>query len=355
MRGALRLIALMLLRPAGTLAPVGARALRVLAGRRSSTHAWTCRTGHAILCAAADDGPAFRRRSPAVQLSTVAAAEAALQDVSAPTPPRDASDAGPVAEPAAAAPVPEIATVFEVEDVVTAEAVVERLMAMPPHTIHACDTEVADIDISKSPIGQGRVTCVSLYSGPEADYGRGKGQALWIDTTDEAVLHVFRPFLESERHLKAWHNYAFDRHVLWNHGIDVRGLGGDTMHMARLWDASRKTGYSLAALTEELLDRRKVKMQEIFGVPVLKKDGTPGKKVRAHAPRSPWPRWPPQCLLQLRAPPATCTCAPHPAGTHAARPSQAPIDPPRWTSFVLLPSFPVRCTSRRRTSCRPTP
>ena len=39
-------------------------------------------------------------------------------------------------------------------------------MEMPPHMIHACDTEVADIDITKSPIGQGRVTCISLYSGP---------------------------------------------------------------------------------------------------------------------------------------------------------------------------------------------
>lgn len=51
------------------------------------------------------------------------------------------------------------------------------------------------------------------------------------------------------------------------------------MHMARLWDASRKTGYSLEILTDELLGRRKVPMKELFGVPALKKDGTPGKKL----------------------------------------------------------------------------
>ena len=30
------------------------------------------------------------------------------------------------------------------------------------------------------------------------------------------------------------------------------------MHMARLWDASRKSGYSLSTLTEEVVGRRKV-------------------------------------------------------------------------------------------------
>lgn len=36
-----------------------------------------------------------------------------------------------------------------------------------------------------------------------------------------------------------WHNYGFDRHVLFNEGIDAQGFAGDTMHMARLWDTSR--------------------------------------------------------------------------------------------------------------------
>ena len=103
-----------------------------------------------------------------------------------------------------------------------------------------------------------------------------------IDTsTLPAVLEALRPFLECETCAKVWHNYGFDRHVLWNHDIDVRGFGGDTMHMARLWDASRKAvtaggekgGYSLEALTAELVGRRKAPMKELFGVPVLKKDG----------------------------------------------------------------------------------
>ena len=57
--------------------------------------------------------------------------------------------------------------------------------------------------------------------------------------------------------VQIYHNYGFDRHVLFNEGIDARGFGGDTMHMARLWNAGRhKGGYSLETLTHDLLARR---------------------------------------------------------------------------------------------------
>ncbi|KAL1510633.1 hypothetical protein AB1Y20_006934 [Prymnesium parvum] len=166
-----------------------------------------------------------------------------------------------------------------VESVRSAHAALAALQSLPPSTMHACDTEVSGLDLSKSPLGQGRVICMSVYSGAEVDYGSGPGVPLWVDTTDLEVLEVFKPWLEDEAVLKVWHNYGFDRHVLYNHGVDVRGFGGDTLHMARLWDASRKAGYSLEALTEELLEQKKEPMKELFGTPVLKKDGSAGKKL----------------------------------------------------------------------------
>jgi hypothetical protein len=30
---------------------------------------------------------------------------------------------------------------------------------------------------------------------------------------------------------QVWHNYSFDRAMMWRHGIDVKGFGGDTIHM----------------------------------------------------------------------------------------------------------------------------
>lgn len=194
-----------------------------------------------------------------------------------------------------------------------AKIVLAKLQAAEPGIFHACDTEVMCIDLtSEGPVGNGYVTCVSMFSGFDFDYGLGDGPGtcLWIDNLDEAfgTLEVFKPWFEDENHLKVWHNYGFDRHVMWNHGIDVRGFGGDTMHMARLEDTSRgsitrlktdggKNGYSLEALTESLLKVRKKPMKEIFGVKRLRKDGTEGSLVdippvevmqRDPAHRIPW-------------------------------------------------------------------
>eukprot|EP01082_Thalassiosira_pseudonana_P008832 g7700.t1 g7700 contig26:83324-86755(+) len=146
--------------------------------------------------------------------------------------------------------------------------------------IHACDTEVMDIDLKEvGPVGHGYVTCISVYSGEDFDYGLGDGPGtmLWIDNLDDAkdLLQEFKPWLEDAKVMKVWHNYGFDRHVLFNEGINVLGFGGDTMHMARLSDTSRMK-YSLESLTEDLLKQRKVPMKEIFGVPRLRKDGTDG-------------------------------------------------------------------------------
>jgi hypothetical protein len=52
---------------------------------------------------------------------------------------------------------------------------------------------------------------------------------------------------------KIWHNYGFDRHVLGNMGIACGGFAGDTLHLARLHDASRRFngGFSLEALSSD--------------------------------------------------------------------------------------------------------
>ena len=171
-----------------------------------------------------------------------------------------------------------------------AAIVLEKLMNADPaaQVFHACDTEVMDIDLSTvGPVGNGYCTCVSIYSGPNFDYGlgHGPGATLWIDNLDDAcgILQEFKDWFQDERFLKVWHNYGFDRHVMWNEGIDVRGFGGDTMHMARLQDSSRArsewgsgNGYGLEALTTDLLKRRKQPMKEIFGIQRLRKDGTEG-------------------------------------------------------------------------------
>jgi len=167
--------------------------------------------------------------------------------------------------------------------VVNSPAAAARVLAimtkLPKHTIFAWDTEVVDVDLTaQSPVGNGRVICASVYAGPSVDWGNGP--KLWIDNLDAAAgtLNAFTPALSDEAVLKVWHNYGFDRHVLFNHGIDAKGFAGDTMHMARLWDTSRALsgGYGLEALSGELLSRRKATMKDLFSRPKLKKVRPPG-------------------------------------------------------------------------------
>jgi len=164
--------------------------------------------------------------------------------------------------------------VVVVETVAQAERVLSRLWEMDPDTtVHAVDTEVADIDLkTQGPVGHGFVTCFTVYSGPEAVYDETPGQTLFVETLDDDVLEVFRPWLSDDRVKKVWHNYGFDRHVLETRGLTkVGGFFGDTMHMARLEDAARQKtrggdGYSLEALSADYLRAKKVSMRDLFGL-----------------------------------------------------------------------------------------
>ena len=169
-----------------------------------------------------------------------------------------------------------------VTDVETARRVVKKLMQVPNTVYHALDTEVINLDLSvDSPVGHGKCICFSIFCGPTFDFGNGP--RIWVDTNDEHkakdIWEAFRPYLESKNIKKVWHNYGFDRHIFNNEGIDVSGFGGDTMHMARLWNSARFSGYSLETLSSELLSKPKRSMKELFGRHVTLKNGTEGKKI----------------------------------------------------------------------------
>lgn len=135
-----------------------------------------------------------------------------------------------------------------------------------PERVHAWDTETIGINAKEeSPVGNGICLCASAFIGPDVDFGNGP--RLFIDNhaDSEGVLLEFKDYLEDEEYLKCWHNYGYDRHILFNHGIDCRGFGGDTMQMARLQDPSRMPGqYALAALSDLLNAEIEESKQEII-------------------------------------------------------------------------------------------
>ena len=136
--------------------------------------------------------------------------------------------------------------IIKVDTPQVAEKILKILQANR-NAVWACDTEVMNIDVkSQGPVGNGKVTCVSIYGGPDVDFLQfGKGYAIWIENIGQAnglLKEYFQEWFEDENYEKIWHNYGFDRHVMMNEGIDCKGFAGDTMHMARLWDTSRDKG-----------------------------------------------------------------------------------------------------------------
>ncbi|KVH99126.1 3'-5' exonuclease domain-containing protein [Cynara cardunculus var. scolymus] len=180
--------------------------------------------------------------------------------------------------------------VLVVDNISLAKEVVRKLTTQYRHLVAAIDVK------QETPVDHGEVICFSIYSGHEADFGNGKS-CIWVDVLDgggKSMLDIFSAFFENPSIKKVWHNYSFDNHVIENYDLKLSGFHADTMHMARLWDSSRRMsgGYSLEALTsdskgimsgadlgpnEELIG--KVSMKNIFGRKKLKKDGSEGKVV----------------------------------------------------------------------------
>jgi len=203
----------------------------------------------------------------------------------------EAAEVEPVVEPLPT-------DVYIVSKKAQAQRVVALLTNAYKDRCHACDTEVADIDVkAASPIGHGKLISFSIFCGKDAHFGVLRNKKLnqnkvWVDLLDcddrDGILNTFRPYFESPDTKKVWHNYSFDRHILSNENIRCQGFYADTMHMARLWDSSRitKGGYSLESLSGDtkLMGQKsklfkKTSMKELFGKPNIKKDNTEGKLI----------------------------------------------------------------------------
>jgi hypothetical protein len=46
-----------------------------------------------------------------------------------------------------------------------------------------------------------------------------------------ACVHSAHSSISLVWNTQVWHNYSFDRAMMWRHGINVKGFGGDTIHM----------------------------------------------------------------------------------------------------------------------------
>ena len=79
-----------------------------------------------------------------------------------------------------------------------------------------------------------------------------------------AVLAQLRPWLESEQHGKVGHHLKYDRNVLGNYGINLRGIVDDTMLESYVLDAGAHR-HDLDTLAEKYLQLQTVHYEDIAG------------------------------------------------------------------------------------------
>ena len=80
----------------------------------------------------------------------------------------------------------------------------------------------------------------------------------------EPVLERLRPLLESTRKAKLGHHLKYDRSVLANHGIQLRGIGYDSMLESYLLD-STASRHDLDSLCQKYLSHTNIKFQDVAG------------------------------------------------------------------------------------------
>ncbi|MGI9229763.1 MAG: DNA polymerase I [Gammaproteobacteria bacterium] len=91
------------------------------------------------------------------------------------------------------------------------------------------------------------------------DYA-GAPQQLDRDT----VLAELKPWLESEQHKKAGQNLKYDKNVLANHGIELRGILYDSMLESYVLD-STAARHDMDSLAKKYLDKQTTRYEDIAG------------------------------------------------------------------------------------------
>ncbi len=79
----------------------------------------------------------------------------------------------------------------------------------------------------------------------------------------EATLARLKPWFESDRHRKVGQNAKYDRHVLANHGIDVRGVVHDTLLASYVLESNQR--HDMDSLAMRHLGAKTILYEEVAG------------------------------------------------------------------------------------------
>lgn len=179
-----------------------------------------------------------------------------LKQLGQPTPDRDSATADSAAAPAASA-MP-----LAVDTITTQAALdawLEKLQAAP---LFAFDTETTSLNYIDARIVGLSFACEAGHAAyvPLAHDYLGAPEQL----DREAVLAQLKPLLENEAVAKLGHNLKYDRSVLLNHGITLRGIRYDTMLESYVLN-STASRHDLDTLALKHLGQQNISFEDVAG------------------------------------------------------------------------------------------
>ncbi|MCU6676444.1 DNA polymerase I [Leclercia tamurae] len=136
---------------------------------------------------------------------------------------------------------------------------IEKLKQAP---VFAFDTETDSLDnVSANMVGLSFATepGMAAYVPVAHDYLDAPEQI-----TRERVLELLKPILEDEKALKVGQNLKFDRGILQNYGIELRGIAFDTMLESYILD-SVAGRHDMDSLSDRWLKHKTVTFEQIAG------------------------------------------------------------------------------------------
>lgn len=128
--------------------------------------------------------------------------------------------------------------------------------------LFAFDTETTSLNyIDARVVG----VCVSVAAGEAAYIPFGHSYENAPEQLSEAdVLGAFKPLLEDPDIQKTGQNLKYDKHVIANHGIALKGIAGDTMLMSYVLN-STSSRHDMDSLAANYLNETTIKYEDVAG------------------------------------------------------------------------------------------
>lgn len=137
----------------------------------------------------------------------------------------------------------------------------------------------------ESPFGKAKPVSMQLSArGPKLKGVHWANAIMIPNWGDMKHIRHFKKFLADERQTKVLHNAKADFHPLENIGCPLRGFRADTMVQCYIANTSPLHDHSLKGQCNSRFNKYLPDYSEAFRVPVLKKNGEPGKKTRVPQP-----------------------------------------------------------------------